>query len=268
MLFYGLLAGVLGGILGIGGGIIFVIILPGVFSQLGVPDSEIVAYTIANSLFATLFTSLSANFKHARDGNFYWKPILVISIPAVLVGFVFLHFFVNSLSYSKTIYDSLFLVVLFFLFLRMWKRQTQLNSQNSVQQIGPDFLLAGYALTGIGAGTVSSLTGLGGGIFIVPVLHSLVQLPIKKANAVSMGVISITSFSSGLISIAANPEAEIQVSHMGYLVFPVVLFLALGGMVGSFFGVQLSKRMKENWISALFMVFLLVVFILKIRAFL
>jgi uncharacterized membrane protein YfcA len=150
----------------------------------------------------------------------------------------------------------------------MWKRQTQLNSQNSVQQIGPDFLLAGYALTGIGAGTVSSLTGLGGGIFIVPVLHSLVQLPIKKANAVSMGVISITSFSSGLISIAANPEAEIQVSHMGYLVFPVVLFLALGGMVGSFFGVQLSKRMKESWISALFMVFLLAVFILKIRAFL
>lgn len=267
MVLYGLLAGALGGVLGIGGGIIFILILPPAFTKLGVPESEIVAYTISNSLFATLFTSLSANFKQLRDGNFFWKPVVLISIPAVIVSFLFLHFYVHSLFYSQTIYNGLLLAVLFFLFLRMWKKQVHAGLNPVDMYINSDFLVAGYFLTGLGAGAVSALTGLGGGIFIVPVLHSLVHLPIKKANSVSLGVISITSFFSGLVSMLEIPGSFVSEFQVGYLVFPVVLFLAFGGMVGSVAGVYASKRIRESWISALFLVFLLVVFILKIRAF-
>lgn len=259
----GLMAGLLGGLLGIGGGILFIVVLPLFFSGFGVSDQEIVAYTIANSLFSTLFTSVSGNIKHLKDNNFHLKPVVFISVPAVLASFFLLHFFVNSHIYSKSAFQLFFLAILLLLIFRMGKKQ--LNPKPKTEGgIGENSHSNwGYLYTGLGAGAVSALTGLGGGVFIVPVLHSLLHLPMRKANSVSLGVITITSLSSGIVSIIAQPVNSILSFQVGYLVFPVVFLLGSGGMVGSIFGVELSKKLNDQWSGRLFIIFLLLIFLFK-----
>lgn len=112
LLLLGIFAGLLGGILGLGGGVVFVLILPSIFAHLGVQPNEIVAYSIGNSLFATLFTSLSGNLKQIADKNFYLRPVLIISLPGVFMAYFLLHFFVHSLHYSKPVFNVVFLVLL------------------------------------------------------------------------------------------------------------------------------------------------------------
>lgn len=264
LLVFGLFAGLLGGLLGIGGGIVYVVILPVIFQKMGVSEGEIVAFTIGNSLFATLFTSLSANIKQSRDGNFFWKPVLLISIPAVVLTYFLLHFFVHSLHYSKVAFQTLFLVVLLFLIFRMWRKTRKSEILEEGFWLDNYWLRIGFLLTGLGAGAVSSLTGLGGGVFIVPILHSVLHLPIRKANSVSLGVISITSFFSGLVTMMEKPVSVVSDWQLGFVVFPVVFCLAFGGMIGSYWGVEISKKIKDTWVSALFLVFIVVVFLLKI----
>lgn len=260
----GFMAGLLGGLLGIGGGILYVVVLPAFFSDFGVSDNEIVAYTIANSLFSTLFTSISGNYKHLKDNNFYPIPVVLISFPAILVSFFLLYFFVNSHLYSKAVFQIFFLAVLVFLIFRMGLKQLNLHTKlnKPLQETGNSNVK--FLLTGLGAGGISSLTGLGGGVFIVPVLHSLLHLPMRKANSVSLGVITITSLTSGVISILAKPTQSILSFQMGYLVFPVVFFLGFGGMLGSIFGVELSKKLSEKWAVRLFILFLTLVLSFKI----
>ena len=54
-------------------------------------------------------------------------------------------------------------------------------------------MLLGLFLTGLGAGTVGALLGIGGGIVIVPILHLGLGLPMASAVAVSLSCVIATS---------------------------------------------------------------------------
>ncbi len=61
LILLGTLGGALAGLLGIGGGVVYVLILETVLPELGVPTEDLHRFVIANSLACVLFASLSAN---------------------------------------------------------------------------------------------------------------------------------------------------------------------------------------------------------------
>ena len=263
LLFYGFLAGVLGGLLGIGGGVIYVLVLPGILFELGVPENEIVSFTVANSLFATFFTTLSGNIKQIADKNFYLKQILWISIPGAIVSFLIIHFFVNTPLYSKSVFNIFYVAVVLYLFFRLVNRIYKTETLKLSQGVEKESPLIN-TFVGIGAGIISPLTGLGGGLVVVPVLHSILNFQIKKANSISLGVIAITAFSSSIVNMNEQAETHLNTIQIGFILIPMVSFLSIGGILGAFLGIELSNKIKSRYITILFAVFLFLVLVKKI----
>jgi uncharacterized membrane protein YfcA len=259
----GIISGFLGGLLGIGGGIIFVTVLPAILQGMGVPESELVEFTVANSLFATFFTTLSGNIRGAFYYKTDWRAILWISATSILVSVLLLHFFVNTPYYSRSAFNVLFLSVVAYMMLLMFKNQTspkQPQKEDTLVIPNPKKLL----LTGMASGAISPLTGLGGGLIMVPVLHSKLSYPLRQSNFISLGSIGLTAFISTLWNMMEKTEVQVSSWQWGYVVFPVGLLLGFGGMAGAFLGVEINRKVKTGQLSLLFGLTLLVIFIRKV----
>ena len=256
----GLLGGFLAGLIGIGGGIIYVLILPYVLLHMGVPEVEIVQFTIANSIVGTMFAGLSGNIAHIKRREFYPKPVLIIGLIGLVFSMLSLEYIVNTSWYQKDQFNPLIILISIFIILRtLWqikRRGPALEEKKSG--------VLGMGLTGFLGGSISALSGLGGGIVIIPILNSGFNMDMRKAKSISLGVIFITSLAITIINLMQSPEVNVSHAHQGYVIFPVALALALGVSIASPLGVRAAGRFSNRMISYIFVVFLLVVIIDKI----
>lgn len=256
----GIAGGVLGGLLGIGGGIVFVLVLPVALHSVGVPEAELVQYTIANSLFATFFSSLSANYTLFKKGTIFWREVLVIGLCSVVTSLAVLHWVVNTDWYSPLVFNWVLLVMLTYMLARtiFLAKRTDVNTMPSM--LPPHSL----ALTGLLTGCVSPLSGLGGGIVVVPMLNSWLRVNVREANGISLGVIGIVSFSSTMFNLTASPLLPFSYYNQGYIVFPVALALSAGVMVGSPQGIKLSQKLPTHVINYAFSALMSIILIKKV----
>ena len=121
----GLIGGFLGGLLGIGGGIIYIVVIPVALSGIGVPRDEIVQYTIANSVFASFFSSLSANVILIKNQVFYVREVLIMGCIGIVASLLLLQYVVNTSWYSKDTFNLVIVVLLLYMLLK-----TILNASN------------------------------------------------------------------------------------------------------------------------------------------
>ena len=81
----GACAGVLAGLLGVGGGIVIVPMLVFTFGWLNFPPEHIMLLALGTSLGSIVFTSISSSLSHSRRGAVDWRAMLRIS-PGILLG--------------------------------------------------------------------------------------------------------------------------------------------------------------------------------------
>ncbi|WP_194948142.1 sulfite exporter TauE/SafE family protein [Actinomyces trachealis] len=91
------------------------------------------------------------------------------------------------------------------------------------------------ALTGVVAGLLSGLFGVGGGLVIVPALISLVGMDQRRASATSLAAIVVTS-AVGAYSYGLHGEVSLV----------AVCFLVPGALVGTQLGVRLLRRLPAR----------------------
>lgn len=256
----GLVGGLVSGLLGVGGGIVYIVILPIAFQFIGIPYEEIAQFTIANSLFGTFFAGLFATYNHFKYGEFYPKQILIISISSIIAGLLSLYFIVNTPFYSKDVFN---IVVIFLLgamlFSTLFNAKKQAGFKETTKR--SKRLLS---LTGLSAGLTASLTGLGGGIIIIPFLNQGFKMGVKKAKAISLGVITLTSLAMVIFNLFQVPMKTIEVEHTGYILFQVTGPLIIGTLLTARWGVKLSRKMKASAVSYLFSAFIVLVIIKKL----
>jgi uncharacterized membrane protein YfcA len=114
---------------------------------------------------------------------------------------------------------------------------------------GPDYhvhRLAPGSIGSVGAGVVSALLGIGGGLIKVPVMHLVMGVPLRVATATSNLMIGITASASAVIYLL---RGEID----PYIAGPTAIGVFIGATVGS----RLAPRIDVRWLRILFVVVLL-----------
>jgi uncharacterized membrane protein YfcA len=81
----GAIAGVLAGLLGVGGGLVIVPMLLFCFAGLGLPEESMMHLALGTSLASIAFTSVSSFMAHHRRGAVVWTAVRRI-VPGILVG--------------------------------------------------------------------------------------------------------------------------------------------------------------------------------------
>lgn len=254
----GSLGGLLAGLLGIGGGIVYVLIFTHYLESIGTPSDIIVPAIVANSMFAIMFAGLSGTYKQWRNNNFFPKEIALIGLTASCTSIVFSYLISLGNWYRKEHFTLLFILLLIYIAWKIFRSANiQVKEQLEKKSTGKLFLAGSIS------GSIAAFSGIGGGVIIVPFLTNLMRMPIKKATSISLGVISVMALNTSVFNafFQKNPNITTNNNHWGLLFFQLALPVALGSLIFSPIGVNLSSRLKPSAIRIIFAIFLMIVII-------
>jgi len=233
-LLVGIVSGLIGGLLGIGGGSIIVPSLVYIFSYLCFPRETIMHVAIGTSLAATAINSLLSAYLHSRSQGVSWGFLRKI-LPGIFFGALFGSFIAILLSTRWL--EILFAFFAFGIALRFFRlpiKKTSFSTSLSSLQI---------ALVGLVTGIISNLVGVGGGIFMIPLL-TFSRFPSEKIFGTSASV----SFLISLFGISFFLLKE----GFSCIHFPSLLWITIGGLCSVRYGAHLTKVLPYKTISKVF----------------
>ena len=231
----GVLAGIIAGLLGVGGGIIIVPMLV-FFGKLPVN-------AVATSSLAIVITSISGSFQNWREGNLNFKKVISLGLPAVITAQLGVYL---ASHFSPLLLLSLFAILLFVnVYLVSLRRRLVTIEKISVNE---DRIFLNTILTGGAAGILSGLFGVGGGVIMVPLQMLLLGEKIKVAIQTSLGVIILTAIS-----------ASIGHAVAGNILLTEGLLIGFGGLVGAQFGTRFLPRLSDRVVTIGFLSFIFII---------
>ena len=102
--------------------------------------------------------------------------------------------------------------------------------------------------TGLGIGALSGLIGIGGGVFMVPIMVSYFGVAQHVAQGTSLAVVIPTAIVSSIVY-----------SLHGSIDYGIALQLIVGSVVGASLGAKLMKKLPAAQLKRLFAVMLILV---------
>lgn len=245
----------LSGFLGVGGGIVYIPILDYFLSKLGFSDDNLVKAILANSLFTIIFSGSVSSYKQYKLGNFYPREIFYTAITGVLAAVLMTVLIKSGTWYSKSVFNYVFASMLLVIALRMFLKKVQVsNTSNIIKPLG-------YYVTGFIAGIVTAMSGLGGGVVMTPAFTDVLKMDIKKASAISNGVIPVFALAVGILNLSTSSIQKLSEWQVGYVVFPIVIPMILSTFLLAPLGVIASQKANQQTIRMVFASFISIVFI-------
>jgi len=245
--FGGLIAGALGVLLGLGGG---VFLIPFLVVVVGVPIHQAIATSIV-SVIATSSAGTIMNLERHLVNIRLGMLLEMATVTGAILGGI------TANKLNANLLTKLFAVVLLIIaFFMLYKNIRKDKGKNEIgkEPINLD-LVSNYRVDKFGftmvvslvAGSLSGLLGIGGGILKVPAMNVLSNIPIKIAIATSNFMIGVTAAASAFIYFAhGNINPYITSSA------------ALGVLCGAVLGVKINRRIENMWIVYLFTIILLI----------
>jgi uncharacterized membrane protein YfcA len=260
MLLFGLLSGLLAGLLGVGGGLLLVPILEYALANQSIEGEELVRYTLANSFFAIIFAGLSSSYRQFKNQNFYLRPVLLTALPAIGSALLFAELITHYNWYRKEYFNVLFMGVLIFV---LWRFMRKKSTSVAMGEMSPESVKPSkFLISGFFTGITSALSGLGGGIAMIPLFTEYIGMPIKKATSVSIGVIPLMMIPVSILYGFSKPLVQSGMFQWGYIVLPLSLSLISGIIIAAPIGVNMAHRMNSTKLQSIFAV-LIVIIILR-----
>ena len=231
----GIATGIMSGAFGVGGAVIST---PAI-RALGCSA----ALAVGTTLPSILPGAVTGSWRYRQGELIQWK-VVVFTAPAGIVAAVF------GAWVSPRVPGDGHILMVFTALLLMW------SAINMIRSVAPrepadaktslrssqDFLAT---LTGVCAGGLSGLLGLGGGIIMVPLFRRWLGLPIK--NAVATSLICVGCFAvPGTITHALE----------GGIDWRFALWLTVGVVVGAPFGSKTALKMSDKKLQRVFGLFL------------
>jgi uncharacterized membrane protein YfcA len=226
----GSLGGFLSGVLGIGGGVVFVPLLTYFTNQ----DFKI---NTGISSMAVVFVATTSSVIYISNGQTFSIYIIYLIIGGIIGGYLG-----SKLTFSletKTL-QRIFAVLLLVVSYRM------IFSTGFSSKYEENIVL--YLLIGIFSGVLSGLLGIGGGIVRIPLLIFFGGL----GNLTAQGFSLITTVPTALTAAYTKLRNDREFAKRGSIV-------GISGIVGSIIGGNLAFRLPQEFLNTSFAVFLILV---------
>lgn len=218
-------SGIIGSLIGVGGGIIMTPVL----TYMGFPPTVIAS----SSLIAIFATSLSSTFTYIRKKYINYSLGVKLALPAIpgsIIGGFFSNFI--SLEHFKVYFAILLISVGMYIFFK-----NKIINKTLDRTPKPIFFLILISVT-FGAGIISSLFGIGGGIIFVPILVIIYKLKMINASPTAQFTLLISTI-TGLMThiILEHPEYSYGIA------------LAFGAFLGAQIGSRTIHLISDNILS-------------------
>lgn len=253
----GIATGILSGLFGVGGGIVIVPSLLAVYAFNHFDSPYTVHIAIATSLFTIIFTSISSAHKHFGHGNVEWKAALYIGLSSVVTVFLFSKI---AILLPGEILKKTFSIVLVIVAIKMLLDKKGKHDDDP-EDNKPE-VLNKWIYLGIGAisGAIAAFSGLGGGVFVIPLMHYLLRVPFKKAIGTSSAAILITAV-AGVTSYFLNtPQGAVNIPYSFGMVDTLSALPVIAASIPfARVGVYINRKTHHYVLSKLFAVFIIIV---------
>ena len=246
----GAIAGLLSGLLGIGGGVVVVPCLFYALSYHGIPPNEIMQIVLGTSLATIAFNT-------ALSSRGHWKrhAVMLRALRRMLPGLILGAFLgATAAKYVpsevlKWIF-AVFEIMLGFYFFFMGPEG--LKDENKLPSVWP------MALIGVGISGFSTLLGIGGGVLTVPMLLFF-KVPMRKAIGTSAATSFIIACIGTLSYLIYGFNQSGVVMTLGYIYIPALLAVCGGTVLSSPLGVALAHKIPTQALKKIFAVILVVI---------
>ena len=233
--FFGILVGFISGFFGIGGG---TIVVP-VMLAFGYDIKTAVGISIMQMLFSAIFGS----YVNYKSGKLQLDNGIFVGVGG-LCGASLSGFIVKNAP--EIVLEMGLLATLFIALFKLFKTNVAAEPKNPNNAL---LFIIGFCI-----GAIAISMGVGGAIFLTPILVGFLGVDIKKA--VSMGLFFVIFSSlSGFLSMAYN-------GNVRYLEGAL---LGLGGLVGVYFGAKTSHKIDKETQKKCFLVMYVVMILLTLK---
>lgn len=250
----GAISGVVAGLLGVGGGIVLVPAFFYTFSHLGYGGPQLMQVCVATSLGTIIVTSMRSVSAHNKKGAVDWN-ILKTWAPWICAGSIVGVFVAAWLKSSalQAIFGVVGMIVgLYMAFGRPeWRIAEQMPGQPARGALG--------AMTGF----LSTLMGIGGGSFGVPIM-TLYGQPIHRAVATASGFGMLIAIPS-VIGFLFMPVEGAPPYSIGAVNIPALLLVLAVSLNTTTLGVKLAHSMNPKPLKRIFAIFLSLVALNMLR---
>jgi len=240
LLVVGLVAGTLGSMLGVGGGIIMVPAL----TFLNISPTQ----AASTSLIAVMSTSASSTIEYSRQKRINYAlglEMAAFAIPGGVIGAVLSEYLFED---SFKLYFGILLILTG---LYIFYKNSVLKDRHVKRRSLP--LQVAIFGASFGAGIISSLFGVGGGIIFVPAMLLVLGLTMHKAAPTSQLTLLMTAI-AGVFTHSA-------LGHPDYL---EAILLSAGAFAGAQIGARVSRITKDTLLQGLLAAVLMAVAVIFI----
>ena len=202
-----------------------------------------IAYTQIRStaLLCNIIVVSGNVFLYLKRKEFNWKkvmPLTLFSVPLAFIG--------GFLKINQTLFFVLLGVTLLFAAITMWLSKSITTTKENSNQLST---IKNASYGGI-IGFISGMVGIGGGIFLAPILHLSKWDSPRKIAATASFFILVNSI-AGLIGQYTNPDFSIDWNLTTILLITVFI----GGQIGSRMSNKLLNAIQLKRATALLIAF-------------
>lgn len=244
LLIIGLAAGVLGGLMGIGGSVIMIPALAVIFHGAAWDNQHLFQ---ASAMIVNVAVAIPAALRHKQAGAIPWAWVRWF-LPATVVAIVAGVLISNVIPGQRLrLLFAAFLVYLVISNLaKAYRKRPDHTDEQSI--VTPQLAIFVGVITGVASGVL----GIGGGIVSIPLMQALAKIPLKKCIAASATAMVFSAPIGAALKVAtlgSLPEDEAQPWTRAIV---IALTLAPTAMFGAHLGAGLTHRVNVQVLRIVF----------------
>lgn len=247
----GLLAGILSGLLGLGGGVVIVPALVAIFTWQKFPSDISMHMAAGTSLAVVMLTTASATWSQHKRKAVAWNYLKYL-IPGMVIGAIIGVYLGERLSSQALRYAfAIFCVVLAYRLIF-----AKVKPLNAELRLYSKWALLTIALF---AGVLAGLLGIGGGAIVIPLLMWL-GLSMPMVSGTSAACAFPTAVTGSIFSMIVGLHYYgLPDYSTGFIYWPAAIILGVGSMIAAPAGVALAHRLPEKTVKRIFALILVLI---------
>jgi uncharacterized membrane protein YfcA len=247
----GAVAGFAGGLLGLGGAFIMTPVQYAIYLNMGLAEDIAIRLAFGTSLMVILPTVISGIWRYNKRGEVKWKAAFILGSCSAATA-------LGGATLASNLPDIVLRIVFGILALGM--AVSMLIAKPLPTAAGARNRYWLLVLWAVPIGLLAGVTGVGGGVMMVPILILTLKLRMHNAVATSLATIALTSV-GGVIGYVVNGlgAPDLPAFSIGYVYLPSWFLLTVTSIITAQLGAMIAHKLPGKQLKYLFVIVLILV---------